>query len=840
MHLSFCRTALAVAVACGLAFFMEGTRTQASDAKKSSESQAASATAAPVKSLRSGPWSDAKTWDASKLPGAGSHVIITAGTTVIYDIESEVAIREVQVNGKLTFARDRNTHLIVGLLRVTPQRSAGETGVEDIDGHDHAEKHGDKHSDEHSAEHSDEHGDISEDDVNAPALEVGTAAEPMPAKFTARIDLKYFEGMDREKLPAILCRPGARMDFHGAPMNRTWVKLGASLKKGDDVVTLSEAVTGWRTGDRVVITGSVRRSKEGKREAHDPYESYTRIDPTSEERIIKTIDGQRITLDSPLIETHYGEGQFRSEIANLSRNVIIQSADAGGKNPSALRGHTMYHHGSLGSISYALFKNLGKENVLGRYPIHFHSVSDTMRGSSVIGAAIVGSHNRWVTVHGSQYLVVRDCVGYQSVGHGFFLEDGTEVYNVLDRNLGIQSTQGKRMKNQALPFDPNEGAAFWWANGRNTFVRNVACENNEYGYRYDSQGSRSFSAVMLIRQPDGSESKVDIRTIPHYRFQHNESHTEGLYAFVFAGTNGVGPDTKHPHVLRDLTLWESHYSLRSQIPTMLVENLRIDRAAYGIYRPWFDNHVYRNIHMSRMSTEPFNRGQDDDSDQAGSITVDGLTFSSIGYGGAMPLIQMSDNNLSGKAESHFRNVKVEGEIRENRWPLVNRGGGAVVKPRTEKGVPIYLHDYYGQGQHAKVMMTDAPDLGADKLDYRKEAPLTGAHAVVAHVSDVAFPKLLDPIDDQPPATAINYPARGVPVFIKDGKLIIGGTTTDNEKTKRVFVNGIEAKDVDYNFHQWEVTLENVKPGKLIIKAHAEDVSGNVEQTPHEMIIVVQE
>ena len=62
-----------------------------------------------------------------------------------------------------------------------------------------------------------------------------------------------------------------------------------------------------------------------------------------------------------------------------------------------------------------------------------------MRGSSVIGASIWDSHNRWLTIHGTNYLVVRDCVGYQSIGHGFFLEDGTEVYNVLDRNLAVQA-----------------------------------------------------------------------------------------------------------------------------------------------------------------------------------------------------------------------------------------------------------------------------------------------------------------------------------------------------------------------------------------------------------------
>ena len=36
------------------------------------------------------------------------------------------------------------------------------------------------------------------------------------------------------------------MDFHGAPMSRTWVNLGATAKKGDAVVTLAEPVKGWK------------------------------------------------------------------------------------------------------------------------------------------------------------------------------------------------------------------------------------------------------------------------------------------------------------------------------------------------------------------------------------------------------------------------------------------------------------------------------------------------------------------------------------------------------------------------------------------------------------------
>ena len=190
---------------------------------------------------------------------------------------------------------------------------------------------------------------------------------------------------------------------------------------------------------------------------------------------------REITLDEPLEHEHLGTGEYRGEVANLSRNVVVESAD-----PSGVRGHTMYHRDSAGAISYAEFRHLGKEGVLGRYSLHFHLVGDTMRGSYVIGASIWDSGNRWLTIHGTNYLVVRDCVGYRSVGHGFFLEDGTEVYNVLDRNLAVGARRGKPLPKQVLPFDANDGAGFWWANSLNTFTRNVACENGDYGFRYEA------------------------------------------------------------------------------------------------------------------------------------------------------------------------------------------------------------------------------------------------------------------------------------------------------------------------------------------------------------------
>lgn len=748
-----------------------------------------------IRSVRSGAWSDAKTWQPRRVPKAGDRVLISRGTTVKYDAASKNVIRLIQVVGTLTFARDRDTLLNVGILKVQNSEHCSESGFA---------------CDFHGVNNSGEPQLAPKGPM--PALEVGTPEKPIPPKYTARIRLHFLDGMNKDDAPAIACC-SARMDFHGAPMNRTWVELGADVKPGDRTVVLSEKVTGWKVGDEIIVTGCKREY---------PGRSYRRDHEavTTEKRIITKIDGKKLTLNKALNKPHQGTGENTSEVANLSRNVIIESADPGG-----MRGHTVYHRFSKGGISYARFAHLGKEGVLGRYPIHFHLCGDTMRGSNVIGVAIVDSHNRWVTIHGTQFLVVRDCVGYRSVGHGYFLEDGTEVYNVLDRNLGVNAFRGKRLPKQVLPFDPNDGGAFWWANGRNTFTRNVASENDRYGYRYDSQKRSNFDSHLPILMPNGKQKIVDIRTLPIYRFENNETHTEGLYGMAFAGTDGAGPDTRHPHMLKNLKIWDVHYALRTQIPTMLVENASINHAVYGIYRPWFENHVYRNLRIIDTSSEPFNRGLDDQSLQHGILAVDGLTFAKVQRGG-IPLIQISANNATGKAESHFRNVKVIDWHDRNRRALVNLGGGPRLTPKTPKGVPIYIHDWYGPGVHAKVVSTRAKDLLKDGNRYKKDEPLTGNESRVAKVKGIAFPRVLNPVDDLPPATII------LSVRHQNGKLLVRGISHDNGEIVSVTVNKRPAKIVSSSSGviDWEITLPETEARRIV--AFATDRAGNVEQMAH--------
>jgi hypothetical protein len=229
--------------------------------------------------------------------------------------------------------------------------------------------------------------------------------------------------------------------------------------------------------------------------------------------------------------------------------------------------------------------------------------------------------------------------------------------------------------------------------------------------------------------------------------------------------------------------------------------------------------------------------------QHGSITVDGLFVEGLRSHPELPVIQISDNNLSGSAESHFRNLTVTDAPGEPTYvgakPLVNRGGGPRPTPVTVRGVPVYIHDFFGPGHDAKLVSTAAKDFGADGLAYREQEGVTGDESRLAEVEHVDFPQLLSPVDDQPPVTVVTFPVAGIPVRADGGRLVVKGTTTDNVKTRRVTVNGVEATAVDDDFLQWEATLRDVKTGRLTITAVSEDEAGNIEQTPHVLTVEVR-
>lgn len=643
---------------------------------------------AAMRSAHSGSWTDSATWSGGKVPAAGDIVLIRSGHDVNYDAKSDDVIRAIHIDGTLHFAADRDTVLNVGLIRVGAGGTTDEEGF-DCDAH------------------------LTATDTQA-ALLVGTVEQPIAFNRSATIRLHYVAGMNKESCPAIVdC--GGRMEFHGSAMNRTWMKLGAPGKTGSAEVTLLEPVTGWKAGDRVIVTATTRQSKQLK-----TFRKSVTDNTQTEERMVTAIDGNQLKLDKPLQFDHVAQGSYRGDVANLSRNVVVESAD-----PAGVRGHTMYHQGSTGAISFTEFRHLGKAGVLGRYSLHFHLCGDSMRGASVVGASIWDSDNRWLTVHGTNYLLVRDCVGYRSKGHGFFLEDGTEVNNVFDRNLAVQATSVPALPKQVVPFDHNDGSGFWWANSGNAFTRNVAAECDEYGYFFQGAQTADFNPVLEVRQPGGTRKRTDIRTIPFIRFDDNEAYCQRRHAFNLGGgvpfgtpnVEGVGPDIQHPFIIRNYRAWASHWPIHPVSPSVLIDNIDLFDNEYGIWRPVYKSHAYRDVKFDKVPEK-----------------------------------------------NHY--AFVDG----NKPPM----------------------------------------------------------------DPAAYPKPLDPVDDLPPVTVITSVASAGP-----GKLIVRGNTVDNGKISAVWVNGIAAILANVEGGAWEATLEGVKAGRLTLAAHAKDVAGNEEKTPHQVSFIAQ-
>ncbi|HKI19074.1 MAG TPA: G8 domain-containing protein, partial [Isosphaeraceae bacterium] len=530
-----------------------------------------------IRSVQSGRWSDAATWQGGKVPGSGARVQVRTGHVVTYDIKTEGAVRSVHVAGLLRFDPERDTRLDVGLIKIQAGDDAGESGFD-------CENH-----------------------VTAPdakraraALEVGLAEQPIARDHSAVIRLTMVTGLDPDECPAIVCC-GGRWDVHGSPLRRTWVKLAKPAAARATTLALIEPVADWRVGDRVIVTATGRKPARQEAEIVSVLEH-----PQTEERIIRAIknDGVEVVLDAPLTFTHSSFENRRGEVANLSRNVIIESAA-----PGAVRGHTMYHRYSAGSISYAEFRHLGKQGKLGKYSLHFHRAGDTMRGTSVIGASVWDSANRWITIHGTNTLVVRDCVGYKSTGHGFFLEDGTEVENILDRNLAVQACQGKPLPGQVFPRDGNQGAGFWWADSRNAFTRNVAVECDGYGYRFDAPEEAGAGLAVSVKDPDGQRRKVDIRALPFIRFEGNEAHSQPRYGLNLGGGAGseseggvgeVGPDHRHPFMIRNFNVWDTRWGVTLAAPSVLIDGLALAECEYGFWRPHYAGHAYRGVKGNRV------------------------------------------------------------------------------------------------------------------------------------------------------------------------------------------------------------------------------------------------
>ena len=340
-------------------------------------------------------------------------------------------------------------------------------------------------------------------------LRCGTAAASFTKQFeialTGSNTLQNVMGMGTKFLGAM---GGGRIELHGET-RKGWTRLAATAKKGALKITLKDAQP-WRAGDRIVIVSTDYRAEH------------------AEERRISAISDNVVTLASRLDYEHwcassmFGATKLEecAEVGLLSRNIVIHG-DAS-STTTGFGGHVMIMNGSSARMSGVEFLHMGQKGKIGRYPMHWHLVGSAP-GQYLNNSSIVHSYNRFLSVHGTHEIRLAGNVAYDTIGHGYYLEDGIEHDNVIENNLGAlvrNSTDG-------TPTASDRAASvFWISNPDNIVRRNVAAGSEHTGFW-----------LGFPEHPIGLSATNTIwpRRTPLLEFNNNVSHSNGARGLFIDG-----------------------------------------------------------------------------------------------------------------------------------------------------------------------------------------------------------------------------------------------------------------------------------------------------------------
>lgn len=400
--------------------------------------------------VASGNWSSPATWGGS-LPGPEQDVIIPEGLTVNLDTTTEVG-----------------SILVMGVLRAAPVDMALTCDSLVVTG-------------------------------PTALFEVGTESARFQNRLIITLKGLIEEGDSMMGAKVVGSMNGGTLRIHG-PDRVNWTQLNATAAKNAKSITLKEPVD-WLPGEEIVIAST-------DFDAHQ-----------AETRIITTVSPDRLTISfsEGLKWMHYGELQNysnatrsftldeRAEVGLLSRGIKIQGDAI--SEVAGFGGHMMAMKCDCGPtpgkgwIQGVELYRMGQKSFLGRYPWHWHNAGD-VSGQYIKGSAIHRSYNRVITVHNSNNAVVQDNVGYDHIGHGYFLEDGSETGNTFRHNLGVLTKLpafGEEVRPHDRVFDGTDPgdlagesssayqlvklpATFWMTNPDNDFIDNAAAGSDGSGF----------------------------------------------------------------------------------------------------------------------------------------------------------------------------------------------------------------------------------------------------------------------------------------------------------------------------------------------------------------------
>ena len=479
--------------------------------------------------VTSGRWSNPATWSTNAVPGRDAKVLIASGREITYDVESDATLRCIELHGRLTFGTDVNTRMKIVHLVVMAD------GV----------------------------------------LEVGTADRAVDSKVTARIEIAD-EPLDTRLDPGQVGNGIVglgRVTMHGAVKTPTFVRLAAQARTGDTTLTLERPVSGWTTGDRIVIPDT-RQLRSSERPSQ-----FASRDETLE---IVSIAGADVTVKPSLKYDHTGARDSAGarallpHLGNVSRNVVV-----GSERPTGTRGHMIFLGRADVDLRYVEVRDMGRTrmgvldnttfdaggrvsrvgtNQIGRYAVHFHhnfGPQSTPAGGyqfTLIGNAVTGPTKWGITVHNTHHGLVADNVVYDARGAAIVTEDGTESFNVFDHNFAVR-TQGNAEVAPRGGYggpgpDPGgEGSGFWFSGPNNYIRNNVAASADVFGFSL-------VGPVGTVRIPagKGADTTTEAETQPFDTVASPVLEFAGNEAY---GALQIGVDCSWNGVVSNFVVWNA-------------------------------------------------------------------------------------------------------------------------------------------------------------------------------------------------------------------------------------------------------------------------------------------
>ncbi|XP_068131329.1 cell migration-inducing and hyaluronan-binding protein [Hyperolius riggenbachi] len=299
--------------------------------------------------------------------------------------------------------------------------------------------------------------------------------------------------------------PNYRVRFLCGKPVKPKLRMTVDTNVNSTILHLADSAIAWRAGDVIVV-------------ASTDYSMYQ----AEEFKLLpcRACSRNQVKVEGTAKYLHIGEEMdgvdMRAEVGLLSRNIVIlgemektcyNNTVCAYYNFDTFGGHLKVAQGFKAvHLEGIELKHMGQQT-MGHYPVHFHMTGDVDEKGGyypptyVKDISIHHAFSRCVTIHGTNGLLVKNVVGYDTLGHCFFTEDGPEERNTFDHCLGLlikagtllpsdrdskmcrTITEGSFKGYVAKPRqDCNAMSTFWIANPNNNLIDCSAAGSEETGF----------------------------------------------------------------------------------------------------------------------------------------------------------------------------------------------------------------------------------------------------------------------------------------------------------------------------------------------------------------------